>query len=555
MDVTQTVIAKRIRWLPGKNPLALAAILVCGIAAAAAQAQSDRQEATALDAHGQHAVDADSGVAKPEGEEPPPKASAAEPKESGADAAEPEGEEAPKPPPPVKPKRDFGTPTFAIPKRPAEGKAAAVELPKRLTFQYGYGSESDVIYRRNPDLNSRVRDDTLIITPQLNGHFIYRPFDWLETGLEMVLDREIPVLEESAVTLPNGDIEYAAPRQISLRVEQLYLAFKDASDNFRFIVGRRNYEDERHWVFDTSLDVVAAGVKLGKFRVEALAGREVLVDLDVIGPGESAVHQQRAKRKKDLINTYGLLVDYRGIEDIRLQAYAVFRDDREKIEGQPLLVGLHSSGMPSDILSYWAELGLTLGSDEASRNLFGYGFDVGATYRFPRLPLHPNITLAVAFGSGGGNGTNHEFRQTGLQSNETKYGGHARFRAYGEVLDPELTNLTILTAGVGIHPTLNVSIDLVYHYYRLNSIATEVRNAAITALMNQVPGRSSHDVGSAVDLVFGFRHLFGLLRLGVDLRAGVFFPGDAFVLNDGGPDSSSVRSADNGFKVLARFWW
>ena len=552
MDVKRTIFAKRTPRASGKSRIGLAAALWCGIAAADGQAQSERREANAP---GEREADAkaDLGTGDSKGEKQPPKAPAAEAKESsGAEGAPPEGEEAPKPVPPVKPKRDFGTATFAIPKRPAQGKAPAIELPKRLTFQYGYGSASDIIYRRNPDLNSSVRDDTLIITPQLNGHFIYRPTDWLETGMEMVLDREIPVIEESAVTLPNGDIEYAVPRKISLRVEQLYLGFKDAADHFRFLVGRRNYEDERHWVFDTTLDAVAAGLRLGKFRAEALVGREILLDLDLIGPGENAVHQQRARRRKDLINTYGLLVDYKGIEDIRLEAYAVFRDDREKIEGRPVLVGLHSSGMPSDIFSYWTELGLTLGSDELSRDLFGYGFDVGATYRFPRLPLHPNITLAIAYGSGGTDGTNHEFRQTGLQSNETKYGGYAKFRAYGEVLEPELTNLTILTAGIGIFPALNVSIDVVFHHYRLNAFATEVRNGEVTALMNQVPGRSSRDVGNAVDLVFAFRHLFGLQRLGVDLRAGVFFPGDAFLLHNG---DSSVRSADKGYKVIAKFWW
>jgi len=38
---------------------------------------------------------------------------------------------------------------FVIPKKPEKGQPAGTQLPSRLTYQYGYGSESDVVYRRN----------------------------------------------------------------------------------------------------------------------------------------------------------------------------------------------------------------------------------------------------------------------------------------------------------------------------------------------------------------------------------------------------------------------
>jgi alginate production protein len=452
----------------------------------------------------------------------------------------------------------MGMAKFVIPKPPAEGATAAAQLPQRLTYQYAWGTQSDVVYRRDPDLNRRVRDDTFIITPQLNGYITYRPTDWLETTVEMIFDREIAAVEEPVVNLPNGEMLVAAPREFSIRVDQAFVGLRAPGDRIRFTAGRRNYEDERHWLFDTALDTAGLGFKLGKFRVEALAGREILVDLDLIGPGEGAVHQIGAKRKKDLINTYALMVDYRGVEDIKLGVQAILRDDRARVEGRPLLISLQSQGTPSQSFNYWAQLAMVRGKDEAWQPLSGYAFDVGATYRFTALPLHPNLTLGYAFGSGDDNpkdGTNHEFRQTGLQSNESRFAGLAKFKVYGEVLDPELINLQILTAAVGFWPAPGFSVDVVYHRYLLNAVAGDVKNAEVTAQMNEVPGQSSKDVGSAIDVVLGFRNLFGLRRLGLDLRVGWFFPGKAFAVNDGTSENPSFRSPNNGFKTFAKFWW
>jgi alginate production protein len=280
--------------------------------------------------------------------------------------------------------------------------------------------------------------------------------------------------------------------------------------------------------------------------------------MDLIGPGEAASHQIGAKRKKDLINTYALLVDYRGIEDVKLGVHAVLRDDRERVEGRPILIGLQSQGNPSDSLNYWVELATVRGRDETWKPLEGYAFDVGFTYRFTSLPLYPSLSLGYAYGSGDDNprdDTNHEFRQTGLQSNEIRFGGLSKFKGYGEVLDPELMNLQIMTAAVGFRPASSFSVDVVFHRYQLNAVAEDVKNAAVTAQMNQMPGQASKDVGKALDVVLGFRNLFGLRRLGLDLRVGWFFPGKAFVVNDGTSENPSFRGPTTGFKTFAKFWW
>ena len=485
---------------------------------------------------------------------PPPSAAAEEPSE----APVPSKEAAPsdEPSPSKEPAKDSATGSltslaqFVIPRPPREGAPSAPALPTRLTYQYAFGSESEILYRRDPDLNSRLSDQSLALTPQLNGYVTYRPTDWLEATLELIVERPITAVEEgTAAGLPSVRSRFAEKRSPDavLLVDQAFATVKGPGNAFQLAVGRRNYEDQRHFLYDTSMDTASVSVKLGKFRAEAVAGREVLVDLGLF-----------QREVKDLVTTYVLNVEYRGFEDHKLATYAVLRDDRSGADGRPLLVGVHAHGMPSRDFSYWAELAYLGGRDELSRGISAYGLDVGGTYRFAGVPLDPNVTLGYAFGSGDGNPndqTNHEFRQTGLQSNETAFAGPAKFKGYGEALDPELSNLHVVTAGVGGRPAPNVSLDIVYHLYWLSELATEMRDSALTAPINQVEGQQSKALGSGVDIVLGLRNLFGIRRLAVDLRAGLFFPGSAFRTLDGPPENPTVRNADKGFTMLTKIRW
>ena len=429
---------------------------------------------------------------------------------------------------------------FQLPQPAPEGEEPAPELPSRLVYEYGYGSESEITYRKDPDLDDRVDDDSLIATPELNAHVIYRPTDWLETGLEMILQREFPIQEEHRVVLPNGDVEVSENRQLSLEVDQLFVRVKDVTDPLEFTFGRLNFEDYRHFLYDTSLDIVQAKYKQGKYRAEASFGRENYVDPNLL-----------ENTQQDRINTYIFNLDYRGIEDINIAGYAIVRDDKRGEEGDPWWVGLRSQGFLSNEFSYWAELATMRGEDDTKRNFAGYGLDVGGTYRFTDLRFNPNVTLGFALATGDRDPSDHknnEFRQTGLQSNESRFAGVSEFKVYGEALDPELSNLKILTAGLGFRPSPDISLDFVFHKYWLFDKADELRNSAITAQMNG----DSKDVGNAFDIVIGFRSLFGIRRLGMDLRTGWLFPGNAFRMEQ--PDGS-LRDADNGISVVTKFWW
>jgi alginate production protein len=429
-----------------------------------------------------------------------------------------------------------GTPTPERPARPA--------LPSELRFSYAYGSDSELVYRRDDDLDKRLRDNTSFFAPTLFGFVDYRPNAWLASRLEATLEVPMDVKKQRDITLPTGEIVPPTKRQPSILIDQAYVTVKDPGSGDEFTIGRRNFEDPRLWLYDAALDAAIVKVSQGYLEIEASVSQEDLVDADVLN-----------NVLKTRVNNYIVYADYRGIENHRLAAYWIKRDDRSRLEGRPVFMGVRAYGRPTDRGNYWAEFGIARGRDELQQSLRGKAFDVGFTYRYPGVPLSPSVTFGYAVGSGDGNpndGRNTEFRQTGLQSNETRFGGLTQFKRYGETIDPELSNVKIFTAGMGLRLAPNAFVDVVYHRYRLKTIADVIRNWALTAEMNQNDNLLSRDVGDEVDIIVGWRNLFGVRRLGFEVRAGIFRPGKAFA-NDVGtdPNEPTFGRADKSVSVLA----
>ena len=95
-------------------------------------------------------------------------------------------------------------------------------------------------------------------------------------------------------------------------------------------------------------------------------------------------------------------------------------------------------------------------------------------------------------------------------------------------VDPELSNLNIFTAVLGFRPSDKFSADFVYHYYLQHTVADELRESALELEPNQDGSRQSRHLGSEFDIVFGFREIFGVEDLAVDLALGYFLPGRAY---------------------------
>ena len=160
----------------------------------------------------------------------------------------------------------------------------------------------------------------------------------------------------------------------------------------------------------------------------------------------------------------------------------------------------------------------------------GNAFDVGATASLA-LPQRPSLTVGYARGSSG-------FRQTGLQENKTRIGGVKRWQRYGELLNPELANLSVATVGAGVRVLGNSSVELVAHRYRQNRAAGRVAGSRLSA----DPQGSRRAVGRELDLLVAVREWKHVELL---FKASHFKPGSAFAPGE----RDAARAVEVGISV------
>ncbi len=192
------------------------------------------------------------------------------------------------------------------------------------------------------------------------------------------------------------------------------------------------------------------------------------------------------------------------------------------------------------------------GSEE--KDVLGWALDAGINVPLPVYD-NPLLILDYAYGSGdddSSDGTDHAFRQTGLDSNSSRLGiSSGTIYQYGFALRPDLSNIHIFTIGLGI-PVFNAS-DLtgLYHYYRLADEATGLASNGINADVNG----DDHYLGQGADLALNvnvgqeLNMPAGVLK-GVTFKTmvGVFKAGDAF-----GPEGDDEMATRGLMELQFRF--
>ena len=151
----------------------------------------------------------------------------------------------------------------------------------------------------------------------------------------------------------------------------------------------------------------------------------------------------------------------------------------------------------------------------------GWAIDVGSTWY---IGDRWYLTGAWAFGSGDDDtrdGSDNNFRQTGLQDNNAKFGGVTSFRYYGELVDPELANLHIGTLGIGYRFNKTSSLDILGHYYRQDEAARKLIGFDLDKKANGI----DRELGWEVDAILGWRPS---PAWDLELVYGWFKPGEAF---------------------------
>ncbi|MEN8132358.1 MAG: alginate export family protein [Pseudomonadota bacterium] len=377
----------------------------------------------------------------------------------------------------------------------------------RLTPDLNFGAKVELEgeLEKNFDLDSDRADDLKILEPQLSLAFSYTPTETLQAYLNI----------KSSQRFVDDDRD-KKNNETRLEVNQAFLSFSGLFDGSMIKLGRQRFQDEREWLYDEELDGVRLFHTFSRFAVEfSLSKRN---DRDLLQNQQTGdminyfIHGYHATNKDNAIGLYAFAQDD--------------RDDREDPQEDRTLFGIHANGEFRDHLDYWLELAYLRG-EFGSNDIRAWGFDAGSTYIFD-YPWEPSITLGYAFGSGDDDpqeGKDRNFRQTGFQDNTAKYNGLIRLKYYGEMVDPELSNLQVATLGLGLRPTRRTSLDLVYHNLRQHKATTDVHDWEIDADPN---GRST-DIGNEIDFIVGYRikpHHKGSLIIG-RFNPGNAFPNDA----------------------------
>ncbi len=378
--------------------------------------------------------------------------------------------------------------------------------PHQLNDHVSFGAELEIDTEGefNLNLDSDDDEDEIITKPDIQIAVLYDNDNWLRAYLEVEFTRDLVVRSPD-----NGPVD---PK---LEVKEAYFNLFGDDRNSALTVGRWRWSDEREWLVDEDMDGAQFAWRGKHLAFEVIYAREQLLTKDLLGT------QDRDEPDHFYARFYG-----RPSDNTLASIYALYQHHRMARSDHLLWIGGSIFGDCACGIDYWLE-GAGVFGIERSRNVSGFGFDAGLTKTFEAVPMQPRITAAVAFGSGdNGVGTDTAFRQTGIQGNTDRFGGRKSFKYYGEVFDPELSNLGVLTLGTGINLSEKTTLDIVYHHYFQQRAADDIRDSAL----DTDPSGNSRHIGDEVDIIIGFRELE---MIDIDIVAGVFVPGAAFVsMND-----------------------
>ncbi len=310
---------------------------------------------------------------------------------------------------------------------------------------------------------------------------------------------------------------------------------------FEFTIGRLEYTDERQWWWDEFLDSIRLQIDQDDLSFLLAHGRELgrsRSNLDFIGPEEEGINRSLAQLEWDISDNQQLAAYYLRQAD-RSASYTLndsLDENRTDAEDANLRwLGLaYLSQISDDSLG---DIEFMLGYTRLKGNSTLYEisapvgnlvtvdaidrFDIEASATEVSINWVPEFNPDLKFiasraqGSGDRNPSDSRietFRQTGLHGNE------ADFFYYGELYQPELSNIRIESIGVGFEGIDRFTIALMRHKYRQDELDTEMRDVAIDLDTNGI----NRNLGTEIDLIIQYEALDGLdfKFIGAEFKAG-----------------------------------
>ncbi|MCB1130184.1 MAG: alginate export family protein [Verrucomicrobiae bacterium] len=337
---------------------------------------------------------------------------------------------------------------------------------------------------------------------------------------------------------------------------EMWLHYHEISGGpFSIELGRLDFEDDRLWWWDAELDAVRLTWEQDDFEATVALAHECFPsrsDEGFIDPEHEDVTRILVENSWDWHEDHSVQMFFLHSRDRSGGGNVgdILRETREdEFDGDLAWAGVRFAGAIEAprraLVGYWLDAGYVRGretireSDDFAPGLVeiedirtvdveGWGFDAGTTILFPH-PWEPRLTLGWAMGSGDSDpddGLDRGYRQTSIQGNEPGFGGAERFNAYGVLLEPELSNLSVFSLGLGCTLLESSSLDLVYHNYRLAHAADELRDSRIDTDLTG----GGRDVGHGLDLILALEEWESVQ---FELSASTFRAGRAFGRDEG----------------------
>jgi len=316
---------------------------------------------------------------------------------------------------------------------------------------------------------------------------------------------------------------------VYLDINELYVRSYCLNDDFtNILVGRKKTKDFRSWWYDFPLDEIKIFSENYLFDYELIFATRLNSDKILDEKGAKA----KVKNSKFVI-FHG---DYEFYYNNHVGGYFIYEHSKPKdlyVDNRKMrFYGLELHGIKDDFL-YWAYLGFSKGDIDyytSTKSLSGHGFDVGVKYQKGDI----GYALSYAYGS-------KENTQPIIATNNSDFLDKAlKVRYYGEVMDPMLENIKILSFYVNYDRNEKEKLIASIHNYSQSVAESKIYNTSYF-----YPSDGKHkDLGNEVDVVYQY-----LMAKEQKLKLGLGY----FI----GSDAYDYLDRKSAYKIFAnyRYYW
>ena len=397
-------------------------------------------------------------------------------------------------------------------------------------------------FKGDYELEPKARDDLLETEPALKAELFYLLSEDVSIFFENELQYKTEYFSEAGTTYNQWVFE---------RTES-WIFFDDIAESGASLqIGRQNFEDERQWWWDEQLDSIRLHYDRPGFHSEVAVAQELFA--------ENTEEDRMDPEDKNVFRMLGHCA-LSGDEALRFDGFGLFQNDHSSQPWQGEFIRPHKEDerdadlfwygarVSGDVeaedlgeFSYWLDAAGVIGDEKLfefeeaedvadynevteiiKRDVAGWGYDIGLSWN-TGIFRDMTFTLGYAWGAGDRDPkdkTDRSFRQTGFNE------GDKRFQYYGELLNPDLSNLGIFTAAIGFEIGESSTIDFIYHQYRQDYAADFLWESDLEA----EPEGVSKDIGEEFDVAITFEEWDDFE---IESSAALFKAGDAFGILSG----------------------